>query len=72
MRRKNAELDGAANLHRGKKDNDRCGHRKGQQKIQARGRQRHQHHKNDADRGERQQIVAQLMQDRDRTKRTSR
>ena len=59
QRGKDAQLDGAANLHRGEKDDDRRGHRKRQQKVQRRGRQRHQHDEDHADGHQRQHVLAQ-------------
>ena len=55
QRGKDAKLDGAAHLHGGEKDDDRGGHRKRQQQVEAHGRQRHQHDEDHADGGQGQQ-----------------
>jgi hypothetical protein len=60
---KDAQLDGAANLHRGEKDDDRGGHRQAPAESPGRGRQRHQHDEDHADGGQRQHILAQPLQE---------
>ncbi len=55
--RKDAQLDRAANLHRGQKNENRGGHRNGQQKVKRRGRKRNQHDENHADCGQGQNIL---------------
>jgi hypothetical protein len=64
QRGKDAQLDGAANLHGGEKDDDRGGHRQAEQKVQRRGRQGNQHDKDHADGRQRQHILAQPVKDR--------
>ncbi len=68
QRRKHRKLDSAPDLYRGEEDDHRGGHRERQQKIQARGRHRHQHHEDHADRGQRQRDLAQPLPDRLRRK----